>query len=62
MIGSPFYLKDWGMSGDVNNLELKWHIPTEEERLAVADLLEQFLLPELTNVDRHTAQLSTLDR
>lgn len=40
-------IRDWGKPGDINNLDILWHVPTKEEMEFVQHLLETFIKPEL---------------
>ncbi|XP_065305913.2 proteasome activator complex subunit 4A-like [Dermacentor albipictus] len=40
-------IREWGRAGDLDHLDIKWHVPTSEELACVQDLLETFLQPEL---------------
>ena len=42
------YLQDWASVGDIDNLNLKWHIPSEEELQFVTEIFQKILQPELT--------------
>lgn len=56
------YLNDWGVPGDINNLNVKWHTPTEEELLAAESLLAKFLVPELEKLHDWATKKITLPR
>ncbi|CAD5119000.1 DgyrCDS7656 [Dimorphilus gyrociliatus] len=55
-------IRDWGKPGDLNNLKLVWHIPSEEEKETVVEVLKLFLLPQLAKIDKHVSQKSILER
>ncbi|KAL3232022.1 hypothetical protein MRX96_023105 [Rhipicephalus microplus] len=40
-------IREWGRAGDIDHLDIKWHVPSSEELACVQDLLETFLQPEL---------------
>lgn len=40
-------IREWGRAGDLDHLDIKWHVPSSEELACVQDLLETFLQPEL---------------
>jgi len=40
-------IRDWGIPGNINNLDLQWHIPSQEELEVANELVETFLAPEL---------------
>ncbi len=54
--------QDWGKSCTMENLKLKWHIPSAEEKTFAVDLLEKFLLPELEALKQHIADTESLER
>ncbi|XP_032233646.1 proteasome activator complex subunit 4 isoform X2 [Nematostella vectensis] len=56
------FIRDWGKSGDLDNLDIKWHIPIEEEKLFAKELLDTFLQPEMERVERFMAGDETLSR
>ena len=39
--------QDWGRPGNIHNLKLQWHLPTEQEMTAAQALLDRFLGDEL---------------
>lgn len=55
-------MKDWGKPGDLFNLNIQWHIPSREEKLLAKDLLDMFLQPELTKLERFVDESLTLSR
>lgn len=40
-------LKDWAKAGDVHNLNVQWHISTDEEIDLAEEIVNRFLLPQL---------------
>ncbi|KAK8767206.1 hypothetical protein V5799_006012 [Amblyomma americanum] len=40
-------IREWGQAGDLDHLDIKWHVPSKEELACVQELLETFLYPEL---------------
>lgn len=46
--------QDWGRPGDLWNLDIKWHMPSTEEREFVFYLLDLLLKPELQRLQKHT--------
>ncbi|XP_068688324.1 proteasome activator complex subunit 4-like isoform X1 [Montipora foliosa] len=56
------FIRDWGKPGDLHNLNIQWHIPTEEEKLLAKLLLDTFLQPELTKLEKILDQSLTLSR
>lgn len=55
-------IREWGVPGYLYNLQLKWHIPTKEEKEFTAEILETFLLPELARVRKHISQEEVMSR
>ena len=43
-------------------MELKWHVPTEEENQFATELLELFLVGELDKLKGHREGTTVLDR
>ncbi|KFM69250.1 Proteasome activator complex subunit 4, partial [Stegodyphus mimosarum] len=56
------YLDDWGIPGDINNLDMKCHIPSNEELAAARSLLEKFLIPELVKLQEWASKKIVLSR
>ncbi|XP_039595074.1 proteasome activator complex subunit 4A isoform X2 [Polypterus senegalus] len=48
-----FPIKDWGKPGDLWNLNIHWHVPTNEEISFIFYVLDTFLQPELVKLQRH---------
>lgn len=48
------FIKDWGVSSDVDDVSMKWHIPSPEEKMFAKELLEAFLLPVLERLTQFT--------
>ncbi|XP_036438981.1 proteasome activator complex subunit 4A isoform X1 [Colossoma macropomum] len=46
-------IKDWGRPGDLLNLAIQWHVPSEEEKTFVFNTLDLLLQPELKRLQRH---------
>lgn len=42
-----FYIRDWGKHGNVDDLEVSWHVPSVEELEYTDELLREILLPEI---------------
>ena len=42
-----FYIQDWGKPCPLDELNPKWHSPSQEEMLFADELLKEFLVPEL---------------
>ena len=55
-------IQDWGKPGDLFNLNIQWHIPSSEEKLLAKDLLDMYLQPELTKLERFVDESLTLSR
>ena len=55
-------VQDWGKPGDIEKLELKWHIPSGEENKFATELLELFLVGELNKLKGHREGTCTMDR
>lgn len=53
-----FYIRDWGKPGDVDDLDVKWHVPSDEELQFVNELLQLFLLPELRKLKDYMSGVS----
>jgi hypothetical protein len=45
------FLQEWGKPGDIHNLGLTWHVPSDEEIGAAQKLLDEFLADELTTLN-----------
>ncbi|PFX25214.1 Proteasome activator complex subunit 4B [Stylophora pistillata] len=56
------FIRDWGKPGDMSNLNIQWHIPTEEEKLLAKELLDTFLQPELSRLEKFLDGSVTLSR
>lgn len=50
--GTYLPIRDWGQAGDLEHLNVTWHQPSAAETSAARSLLEEFLEPELTGLDR----------
>ncbi len=44
-------MQEWGKPGDIHNLGLTWHVPSDEEIVAAQKLLDEFLADELTTLN-----------
>ncbi|ESP01603.1 hypothetical protein LOTGIDRAFT_238219, partial [Lottia gigantea] len=53
--------RDWAAAGDLDNLDLKWHIPSAEEIQLAQTLFNQFLIPEVEMMKTFSSQ-TTIDR
>ncbi|XP_031565856.1 proteasome activator complex subunit 4-like [Actinia tenebrosa] len=47
------FIRDWGKSGDVDNLDIQWHIPSKEEKLFAKELFDTFLQTEMARVEKY---------
>ncbi|XP_068596993.1 proteasome activator complex subunit 4A [Brachionichthys hirsutus] len=47
-------IKDWGRPGDLWNLDIRWHTPSDEELSFAFHLLDLILQPELERLQRFT--------
>jgi len=56
------FIRDWGKPGDLFNLNIQWHIPSEEEKLLAKELLDTFLQPVLTRLEKLLDESLTLSR
>ncbi|KAJ7327828.1 Proteasome activator complex subunit 4 [Desmophyllum pertusum] len=56
------FIRDWGKPGDLFNLNIQWHIPSEEDKLLAKELLDTFLQPELTRLEKFLDESLTLSR
>lgn len=54
--------RDWGRAGDLENLGIRWHLPSPEELACAKDLLDEFLHPELTALLRWSEGQRSLTR
>uniref|UniRef100_H2Z3X1 Proteasome activator complex subunit 4 C-terminal domain-containing protein n=1 Tax=Ciona savignyi TaxID=51511 RepID=H2Z3X1_CIOSA len=57
-----FALNDWGATANPDNIQLQWHVPTEEELEAAFLCLEDFLLPQLDELSRFNSDEAELDK
>ncbi|XP_035386226.1 proteasome activator complex subunit 4A isoform X4 [Electrophorus electricus] len=55
-------IKDWGRPGDLWNLAIQWHVPSEEEKAFVFSTLDQLLQPELERMQRHVRAEQEMSR
>ncbi|XP_022243744.1 proteasome activator complex subunit 4-like [Limulus polyphemus] len=55
-------IKDWGKPGDIKDLGVQWHLPSDEEISLAQDLLESFLKPELEELTKWKKQELSLTR
>uniref|UniRef100_A0A8C7ZN05 Proteasome activator complex subunit 4 n=1 Tax=Oryzias sinensis TaxID=183150 RepID=A0A8C7ZN05_9TELE len=55
-------IRDWGRAGDVANLGVCWHVPSQEEVNFVFQLLSRLLRPELERIRRHVSGVQPMSR
>ncbi|CAL1268746.1 unnamed protein product [Larinioides sclopetarius] len=41
------YIEDWGRAGELDNLNVQYHLPSDEEIAAAKSILEMFVVPEI---------------
>ncbi|XP_021344136.1 proteasome activator complex subunit 4B-like, partial [Mizuhopecten yessoensis] len=46
---------DWAMPGDIDDLQMKWHVPNDEEMKFASEILQTILKPELEAIRTVTA-------
>jgi len=54
--------QEWGQSGDLRDLGLRWHVPSADEKCFAAELLQEFLVGEFDAVSEHVNGTKTLTR
>ncbi|XP_064483757.1 proteasome activator complex subunit 4-like [Ornithodoros turicata] len=55
-------IRDWGRAGDLDHLNVTWHKPSEAETTAARSLLEEFLIPELSELHKWSQGSRTFTR
>ena len=55
-------IKDWGKPGNIHNLKLKWHFPSENEIALAQKLFNKFLGEELNALDKFVDGQLTLNK
>uniref|UniRef100_UPI00358F6C57 proteasome activator complex subunit 4 isoform X3 n=1 Tax=Myxine glutinosa TaxID=7769 RepID=UPI00358F6C57 len=55
-------IRDWGKAGNVNNLDMTWHLPTAEELVLANSLLDTFLQPQLQRLQTHAEGAENMSR
>ncbi|XP_039282651.1 proteasome activator complex subunit 4 isoform X2 [Nilaparvata lugens] len=55
-------IREWGKSGDVNNLNMEWNYPGDEELKEAQRLLIKYLIPELERINKHVSDETSLTR
>jgi len=54
--------QEWGCPGDLRCLNIRWHIPTDDEKAFAAELLQEFLVGEFSSIRQHVSGAKTLTR
>ncbi len=54
--------KDWAAPGDIDNVKMKWHVPTLQELQLADTLLHAFLKPEIERLKSFVAGQQDMDR
>jgi proteasome activator subunit 4 len=54
--------QEWGKPGDIYNLGVEWHTPSEEEISAAQKLVDEFLFDELKVLSEFSRGVVALDR
>ncbi|KAG8123071.1 hypothetical protein E2320_018500 [Naja naja] len=47
-------IKDWGKPGNLQKLDIQWHVPSAEEVAFAFELLDTFLQPEINKLERYS--------
>ncbi|XP_065205973.1 proteasome activator complex subunit 4-like isoform X2 [Planococcus citri] len=55
-------LKEWGKTTGINNLNIKWYTPSEEEISIVEQIFWKYLMPELETIDKYVNNEIELSR
>ncbi|XP_049827617.1 proteasome activator complex subunit 4-like [Schistocerca gregaria] len=55
-------IRDWGKPGNVHNLQMKWHVPDEEEIKHVQDIVNRYLPVELERISSYINDKSQMTR
>merc|ERR1711963_308328 len=56
----PF--REWGKPSSPNHLNLTWHLPNDEERKEAQQIIDEFLVEELHQLEMYSKQLIDLDK
>lgn len=59
------FLQDWGKPGNLQKLDIQWHVPSVEEVAFSFELLDTFLQPELDKLEQYSdgsLEMSRLER
>ena len=51
-----------GKPGDINNLQMKWHVPSPEEKAFATTLIHRYLTDNIMKLEQHIDQISVLPR
>ncbi|XP_064602863.1 proteasome activator complex subunit 4-like [Liolophura sinensis] len=54
-------IRDWGKAGDLKDLGMKWHVPSDREITAAERLTHKFLTPELDSIKSVTTDNMSRD-
>lgn len=57
-----FYIRDWGKPGEIDDLNMSWHIPSLEELEFVNELVKEHLYPELDIIRSYIKGTATVTR
>lgn len=57
-----FYIRDWGRPGNIDELQVEWHITTPEEMDFINELITEFFLPELDMLAKFMDGIESLSR
>lgn len=55
-------LQDWGLPGDLWNLQIQWHVASAEEKAFIFYILDLFLQPELQRLQRYAQDEKNMSR
>ncbi|XP_002119300.2 proteasome activator complex subunit 4 [Ciona intestinalis] len=55
-------LREWGATSNPSNIAIKWHVPSEEELEAAFCCAEEFLLPQLEELQKFNSDQAELDK
>ncbi|GFW26343.1 proteasome activator complex subunit 4 [Trichonephila clavipes] len=56
------YIEDWGKSGDLYDLKVQYHLPSDEEIEVAKTLIETFVVPEVEKLRQWSLKEITLPR
>ncbi|KAG8223216.1 hypothetical protein J437_LFUL003567 [Ladona fulva] len=55
-------VRDWGRPGNIHNLNIKWHVPSDEEFNCVQQIISRYLPRELEKLTKYSRNEITLTR